>query len=57
LLVDEEREQPGADLPIGAAQPSPAVLAADDDETARRGECAAQLGESSVAADVEDDVV
>src|SRR3954466_8874606 len=57
LLADEDRQQPGPDLPVGAAQPTSAVLPTHDDQPSPRGEGAAQLGESTVAADVEDDVV
>jgi hypothetical protein len=57
LLAHQRGEQEGAELAVATAEPPPAVLAADDDEPAARGEGPAEVGQPSVASDVEDYVV
>ena len=56
-LACGEGNELGSDLAVGAAEPAAAVLAADDDECAGRGECPAEVAEASVAVGVDDDVV
>ena len=57
LLGHERGEQRRADLPVAAAEPPPAGLAAGDDERPARREGAAQARQGRVAADVDDRVV
>src|SRR5262245_45126819 len=57
MPVGERRERLGAELPIGAAEPAAVRLAAGDDQSAAGCEGTAQIPQTAVARDVDDDVI